>query len=99
MTISTVCRLGDRQLVDGGPRADAGRADPVEEFGGAPFHGPAVDESVPGGFPAEEDVLGDGAVGQERELLVDDADSGCLGLGRVAEGVLGAVDREGPGVG
>ena len=33
-----------------------------------------------GRLPAEEDILGDRAVREQRELLVDDADSGGLGL-------------------
>lgn len=89
----------DRQITDIGARGDARLAEFGEEFGGARLHGPAVDESAPGRFAAEEHVLGDGAVGQERELLVDDADSGGLGLRGMGEGLLGAVQSDGALVG
>ena len=43
---------------------------------------------------AEEDVLGDGAVRQEVELLVDDRDAGLLAPRRVVERDLLAVDPD-----
>jgi hypothetical protein len=52
--------------------------------------GAGVDEAEAMALVAEEDVLLDGEVGHEAELLVDHHDPGGLRLDRVAEGARGA---------
>ncbi len=89
----------DGEFADGRSRADADGAEVVEQPGGPPFHRRPVDEAEALRLPAEEDVLGHGAVRQECQLLVDDADARRLGLRRVAERPGHAVDFDAPAVG
>jgi hypothetical protein len=53
-----------------------------------------VDEAEAVGLAAEVDVLGDVAVRQQVELLVDDADAGALGIERVRERDAASEQRD-----
>ena len=61
-------------------------------------HGPPVDDAealaAPARGVAHEDVLGDGELGVEAELLVHRGDAGGLGLVRAVEADLLAVDAD-----
>ncbi len=59
----------------------------------------AVDHAEVGGLAAEEEVLGDRAVGEEVDLLVDGADAVGLAVQGVAESDRCAVEEEFPAVG
>ncbi len=61
------------------------QADAVQQFGRLLLRLAPVDDAAAVQFAAEEDVLGDGQLGDERELLVDDRDAGGLALADVAE--------------
>jgi len=77
--------LGDRQRLDRcvgvDPRGDAQKqaARPIPHRG-------AVEQAAARRLKPEEDVVGDAALGQQAELLVDDADPGPARLDRMPEG-------------
>src|SRR5665648_1053401 len=79
------------QLLDSeGVRAEHGPGVDLEPelgelLGGLPAHRRPVDASAPPRLVAEHDVLGDGEVLAEVDLLVDRADAGLLGMCRTAE--------------
>ena len=83
--------LGNRQLLDRGARVD-GDAQVLQLGQGAVALGPPVDQAhLPQQagqlrLPAQEDVLADGLVRCEVELLVDGADAHLLGVVRGAKG-------------
>ena len=69
--------LADADFLDRGFRV-LPEPDPGQQFGGAgPGLGP-VDHAALGGLVAQEDVLHDGQLGDQREFLVDDHDAGVL---------------------
>ena len=75
--ISTSCCLPTPISLMGVSGSSA-EAHPGQQFGGAgPGLGP-VDHAALGGLVAEEDVLHDGQLGDQREFLVDDHDAGVL---------------------
>ena len=86
-------RLGDLDdllVRDGQAFGDAGRVDrnakAVEQLARLPDHRRRADEPEAAlGLAADENVLRDAQVREERGLLVDDRDSGVLALGNVAE--------------
>jgi hypothetical protein len=53
-----------------------------------------VEQAEAVGLAAQVDVLGDAAVRQQVELLVDHADAGALGVQRVREGDPAAEERD-----
>ena len=62
-----------------------GRAELFEQGSGAGRHCALVEPaepSAPGFFAAQEDVVGDGELWNQIELLVDDPDTGVFGLAR-----------------
>jgi hypothetical protein len=70
-----------------------GQADPSEEVLRGALRFDPVDDAAPAGLVAEEDVLGDRELGDQRQLLVDDHDAGGLGLLDTGElGDLGLED-------
>ena len=70
-------------------------AELLEHGGRLAAHPPAVDAAEPlERLHADEDVLGDGQVGEERRLLEDDRDPGRLRLLGVVEDRLLAVEQE-----
>ena len=72
---------------------------PVDEFPSCPVERTVVGEDSPApGFPTDVDVLGDGQVGHQVELLVDDADAALLGLLGVDGDEFLAVEHESAGV-
>ncbi len=77
--------LRDAQLADPVGRPHRLRADGGEQLGRALAHRPAVDQPAAQRLAAEEHVLGDRALGQQVELLVDDADAGGLGGARAVQ--------------
>ena len=91
--------LGDRQGADLVVGRQAADPEPVEELLGVAAHAGGVDERAAARLAAEVDVLGDGAVRQEVELLEDRGDAGGLGLHGVVEVVLLAGDLDGAAVG
>ncbi len=75
-------------------------AELLEHRGRLAAHPPAVDAAEPlERLHADEDVLGDGQVGEERRLLEDDRDPGRLRLLGVVEDRLLAVEQQPAGVG
>ena len=86
------------------PRASRSGVEPnaelLEHGGRLAAHPPAVDAAEAlERLRADEDVLGDGQVGEERRLLEDDRDPGGLRLLGVVEDRLLAVEDEPAGVG
>src|SRR5699024_54868 len=75
-------------------RLDARDVEFVEQLLGPSPHALHIDHAPSPGLAAEEDVLGDGAVGKEVELLEDRGDPGPGGLDRVGEVDLAAVDEQ-----
>ena len=91
--------IGDRE-----PPSEPVRVEPdaelLEQLGGLAPHPSPVDSSEAlERLDADEDVLGDAQVGEERRLLEDDRDAGGLRLLGVVEDRLLAVDQESAGVG
>ena len=75
-------------------------AELLEDGGRLAAHPPAVDAAEPlERLHADEDVLGDGQVGEERRLLEDDRDPGGLRLLGVVEDRLLAVEQSRPASG
>ena len=70
-----------------------------EEDAGLAVHPAAVHQSEARWLVAQEQVLGDGAVGKEVHLLVDGADAVGLRMERVVEGHLGAFDKYAAAIG
>jgi hypothetical protein len=91
--------VGDREPADVRGGGEVLDAEVGEGLGGGGDHGAAVDEAAPLGFAAEVDVLGDGELGQEVELLEHRGDPGVLGLEGVGEGDGAAAQLDGAGVG
>ncbi len=86
--------IADPQVADPGPRRDR-RAQPVEEPARLGLHRAFIQPAEPAParlLAAEEDVVGDGELGDEVELLVDDPDAGVLGLARSGEPDRPAVE-------
>ena len=74
--------LGDREAA-GDPVGVEPDAEPLEDRRGLGVHRTAVDAPAGAeGLAADEDVLGDGQVGEQRRLLVDDGDPGVARGGR-----------------
>src|SRR5690606_30185944 len=91
--------LGDRQPPDHRSRRDRPLdAEVGEELAGVRVHLATVDEPAFLRFPSEEDVLGDGAIRQEVELLVDDADATLLRLTGMVELHRLAIEHDLPGI-
>ena len=95
LAISTVCCWA----TESSRTSEPGEIAPLDaELGQQPgsglLHCPVVDERSARRLAAEEDVLGDGALGEEVELLVDDADAALLRLPRVAEADCFAVEED-----
>ena len=90
--ISTSCCAAERQIADASPRVDGRLAPPSdhrerrEGGGGAAGELAATHEAEARGLDAEEDVLGDGEVGAERELLVDHGDACAARVVRAGAG-------------
>ena len=91
--------LRGREVADERPRAEADLADLLEQLRRPALHRADVDDPVARRLAVDEDVLRDGPVGEQVELLEDDRDAGGLGLDRVVEGVRLAVDQDLAGVG
>ena len=91
--------IGDREPAGEPVRVEA-NAEPLEDRRRLASHSPRVDATEPlERLHTDEDVLGDGQIGEERRLLEDDRDPGRLRLlGRVEDRLL-AVDEQAPGVG
>ncbi len=77
-----------------GRRGSSRGAERRERGGGAARELPAADEAEARGLDAEQDVLGDGEVRAERELLVDHGDAGAARVLRAARAVGGAVEED-----
>ena len=92
--------VGDRQPAGGAGRVQ-GDAETGEDRAGVALHRPPVDAPPTAErLAADEDVLGDGEVGEQRRLLVDDRDAGGLGRRPGRENSTGAaVDGERAAVG
>ena len=88
--------LGDGQEPHSPGRSKSGDAELGEESLGVTVHLGGVDEAATTRLPPEVDVLGDRALGQEVELLEHRGQAGLLGLDRVAEGNLVAVQLDRP---
>jgi hypothetical protein len=86
------------EAADDRPRAEGDLGEVVQQRPGVGLHATPVDEPAPHGLAAHEDVLGDGAVREEVELLVDDPHPGGLRLRGMVEGLLHAVDPDRAGV-
>jgi len=71
-----------------------GDAEAVEQRASVAVHARPVDEPAAGRRGAEEDILGDGHLIDECELLIDDRDPGALGVGDAVKGRGLAVDEE-----
>ena len=93
--------LGDRQRFHQRLGMDPG-ADTLEQLARALLHNGAVEQAAAARLKAEEDVVGDAALRQQAELLVEDADPGPARLDRMSEGnglpaeqdfaLVGAID-------
>ena len=68
--------------------------DPGEQLSGALLRLDPVDDTEPARLVAEEDVLGDGQLGDEGELLMDDDDPGLLARFDVAEADLRTLEHD-----
>ena len=91
--------VGDRQPARE-PVGVEPNAELLEHGGRLAPHPPVVDAAEPlERLYADEDVLGDGQVGEERRLLKDDRDPGRLRLLGVVEDRLLAVEHQPTGVG
>ena len=90
---------GERQVLDQRERVDVGGAGAGERLLGEAALGAAVDHAEAGGRPADDDVVGDREVGDERELLEDADDAGVAGGGGRGEGDGAAVEGHGAVVG
>ena len=93
--ISTRCRLP----TDSAPTIwSAARSSISSEASSASAlvaHGAPVDPARPGARRvAEEDVLGDGELGKQQQLLIDRRDAGALGVVGRGEAGLAAVDQD-----
>ncbi|GAB3981986.1 hypothetical protein GCM10027615_63730 [Plantactinospora veratri] len=77
--------LRDAEMSHPGVGRQGGLPDRAEQSAGAAEHLPAVDEPSAYRFMAQVHVLRDGALRQQVELLVDDADAGPLRVARTAE--------------
>ena len=84
LAISTSCCLPTPMSLDGRERVLA-QADPGQQLDGPVVGGVPVDHAADGGLVAEEDVLGDRELGDQRELLVDDHDAGRFAVPDVLE--------------
>ncbi len=95
-------RLGDLdelafaggELAHRGARA-AVEVEAGEQFGGDPLAGAAVDQAEAAREAVDEDVLGDGEIGEEVEFLVDEGDAGGGGVAGRAGRVVGAAPAHG----
>ncbi len=91
--------LGDGEAAHPLLGAETGDAEVVEEGLGVALHPADVNQTAAPRLPAEPDVLGDGALGQQVELLEHRGDAGTLGLERVVEVHRAAVELDGAAVG
>jgi hypothetical protein len=95
LAISTVCCSAIESSRTVWPaRIVPARAEALEQRVRVALHPPRVDHPAPHRLAAEEDVLGDGPVGEEVELLVDDRDAVVLGVERVVQLDRLAVDGD-----
>ena len=86
--------LGDGQGADHVLRVQR-ELQPVDQFGSLTVLFPVVQEEAAATWlPADEDVLRDGEIGHQVELLMDDADPGLLGMFGPADLVALAVEVE-----
>lgn len=91
--------VGDRETLGETVRIDRD-TELGEELSGIAPHARTVDQTeTVSRLPTDEDVLGDGEVGKERRLLIDDGDPGVFRLGsgvevddRTAEAVGSAIE-------
>ncbi len=91
--------VGDGKTVRDAVRMDR-HAEAAEQLARPGAHrGPVDEPEAATRLPADEDVLGDREVREERRLLVDDRDAGGLTVGRAPEGDLVPVDDEASRVG
>ena len=88
--------VGDGEVADEFVEVDM-EANFGDGFAGDFAHARAVDEAASGGdFAAERDVLHDGEVGEDGEVLVDDAHACVDGGGRRQARKVAAPDRDRP---
>ncbi len=86
--------VGDGEVADEFVEVDL-EADLGDGFAGDLAHARAVDEAASGGdFAAERDVLHDGEVGEDGEVLVDDAYTRVDGVGGCQSRKLAAPDGD-----
>ena len=71
----------------------------IEHRAGPPPHRGSVDEAEPSRLPAEVDVLRNGQVGKQRELLEDRGDARRARLRRAAEADFATVEGDLAGIG
>ena len=91
--------LGDGEAAHPLLRAEAGHAELVEERLGVALHPADVDESASPRLATQPDVLGDGALREQVELLEHRGDAGSLRLERMVEAHRAAVELDGAAVG
>ncbi len=90
--------LGDREA-ERDPVEVEPDAEPLEDRLGLSMHCGGVDPATGAQrLAADEDVLDDREVGEERRLLVDDGDPAVARVGRAGQGDLDAVDEQLPAV-
>ena len=77
--------LRERERADQAVGPDAADADALERFERRAPHRLLVDDEPAGRLRAEREVVGDREVGQEAQLLVDDADAQLVRMGRAAD--------------
>ncbi len=75
------------------------QAHPLEQFGGVGLHGPAVDQPEAPRLPPEKDVLRDGQIRDQIELLIDRGDPEAFGVLCPGDANFLAVDQDSPAVG
>ena len=91
--------LGDRQAAHLDIGGDGVDAQVLEQPGSVTGHPGRVDQAAAARLAPEEDVLGDGAFGEQVELLEDGRHPGGLRLERVGEGDGLSVEVDGAAVG
>ena len=91
--------LGHGELAHERAGLEVADAEAVEQLGGVAVHASGVDEAEPPRLAAQVDVLGDGALGQQVELLEHRGDPGPLRLDRVAERDLTSLELDDTAVG
>ena len=92
--------LGNGKLPHGYARIDLSGAEEGQKLGGLCDAGIPVDEiRAAHGLSTGEDVLRDAEIGNKAQVLVDDADTGLVGVVRGREGDRGPLQEDLPAVG